>query len=115
MAQWELVAVDTDARRLTLTGDWGVERAEELHQAFLQAFDGARRLEVDMAQVSDVDLTFFQVICAATKGAADRELRAVNVPDSIAVKAEAMGFSPRHTSGNFWKGVMHGQTHHDRG
>lgn len=115
MPQWELISTGPDANLLRLSGDWGVEQAEELHQVFLQALEGARRLDVDMEKVGGVDLSFFQVVYAALKNGQGAHVGIVNVPEALAAKAAAMGFSPRHVPDNLWKGATHGQTHHDRG
>lgn len=115
MAHWELIETDPDVRLLKLSGDWGVERAEELHQVLLQAVEGAKRLHVDMEGVAEVDLSFFQIMCSALKWKKNSEFSAVNVPEGLAVKARSTGFSPGCALENFWKGAVHGQTHHDRG
>lgn len=115
MAQWELIETAPSERLLKLSGDWNVEKAEDLHKAFLHAMRDANRLQVDMGEVGAVDLTFFQVVHSALKSCKDTALEAVNIPSALARKAEMMGFSPRHISDTFWKGAVHVQTHHDRG
>ncbi len=115
MASWDVTEIQPGLRRLKLAGDWGVDKAKDLHKAFAQALDGARRVQIDMADMGSVDLSFFQVLSSARKTFAGEEITAENVPDDLAARAEAMGFNPKHASDTFWKGVVHGQAHHDRG
>ncbi|SDB03200.1 STAS domain-containing protein [Desulfonatronum thiosulfatophilum] len=106
MAQWEILNNDATTRVFKLSGRWGVESAEELHQAFLQAVDGSVLLQVDMEAVEDVDLSFFQIICGAFKTMEEGRMQFVKIPEHIISKADRMGFLPRHSSGIFGKGVQ---------
>lgn len=115
MASWDVTEIQPGLRELKLSGDWGVDKAGDLHKAFTQALDGAKRVRIDMADLGSVDLSFFQVLYSARKTFDGGEITAENVPDALAARAEAMGFNPKHVSDAFWKGVVHGQAHHDRG
>ncbi|GAB6058202.1 STAS domain-containing protein [Desulfonatronum parangueonense] len=106
MAQWEILDQDTATRVIKLSGRWGVESAEELHQAFLRAVDGPALLQVDMEAVEDVDLSFFQIVSGAFKTMEQGKMQVVNIPEHIIDKADRMGFLPRHSSGIFGKGVQ---------
>lgn len=105
MPQWEILTPDASVRVLKLSGRWGVEKAEELHRAFLQAMEGTVPLEVDLEEVEDGDLTFFQIISAAHKTAAKGRLKFVKIPEHMSTKAENTGFAPKHTPGIFGQGA----------
>jgi len=72
------------------------ERAEQLHGLFMQGMNGEHALQVDLKDVEDVDLSFFQIVSAAYKSLPKGRLRFVQVPSHIADKAEQAGFIPRH-------------------
>ena len=109
MGEWEISAPEPATRLLKLSGRWGVEGAEELHQAFThlleQATDVGVALHVDLEGLEDVDLTFFQVLGSAAKSMGSNELHFVNIPEHVMKKAEWIGFAPRHVSGIFRKGA----------
>jgi anti-anti-sigma regulatory factor len=96
MAQWETDSIDSGLQTLKLAGSWGVERAEQLHGLFMQGMNGEHALQVDLKDVEDVDLSFFQIVSAAYKSLPKGRLRFVQVPSHIADKAEQAGFIPRH-------------------
>ena len=54
---------------LVLTGELGIQRAEELHQILLHALDQAQWLEVDLSQAREVGLCCLQLICSAHRSA----------------------------------------------
>lgn len=108
MGEWEISAPEPTTRLLKLSGRWGVEGAEELHQAFTQALEqsvGDIALRVDLGDLEDVDLTFFQVVGSAAKSTGSHELHFVNIPEHVMTKAEWIGFAPRHVGGIFRKGA----------
>lgn len=115
MAQWDVTEIQPGLRRLKLSGDWGVDKARDLRDAFTRALDGAQQVQVDMAEVENVDLSFFQILCSVRKSFEDKEIMAESVSEVLAARAEAMGFNAKHALEAFWKGVVHGQAHHDRG
>lgn len=57
-------AVVSAAGRLT------VSQAGYLHQALVQAFEGARRVELALRDIREADLSFLQLLCAAHRTAA---------------------------------------------
>jgi anti-anti-sigma regulatory factor len=108
MGEWEISAPEPTTRLLKLSGRWGVEGAEELHQAFTQALEqsvGGVALHVDLEGLEDVDLAFFQVLGSAVKSMGSNELHFMNIPEHVMTKAEWIGFAPRHVSGIFRKGA----------
>ncbi|WP_031385694.1 STAS domain-containing protein [Desulfonatronum thiodismutans] len=108
MGEWAISAPESATRLLKLSGRWGVEGAEELHQAFTQALEqsvGDVAIHVDLEDLEDVDLTFFQVLGSAAKSMGSKELYFVNIPEHVMTKAEWIGFAPRHVSGIFRKGA----------
>ncbi|WP_045220223.1 STAS domain-containing protein [Desulfonatronum thioautotrophicum] len=119
MGEWTLTAPGAETRLMRVSGRWGVDAAEELHQAFLQTvnevLDAGAQLHVDLQGLEDGDLTFFQVIDSVTKSLDVQQLRFMNIPEQILNKAEQAGFAPRHVNGIFRKGVEDVQADHDRG
>lgn len=57
------------ARRLTLAGELVIYHAHALQAALVEALDGAVALEVDLAQVSDIDSAGMQLLVAAKRQA----------------------------------------------
>ncbi|GFK93427.1 hypothetical protein NNJEOMEG_01259 [Fundidesulfovibrio magnetotacticus] len=53
---------------ITLAGDCSVSRAEEIHAAFLEALRSGAPLELDLAGVTNLDLTFCQLLHALRAG-----------------------------------------------
>lgn len=119
MGEWAISIPDPSIRLLTLSGRWGVEGAEDLHKAFLrvlgQAEEDGATLHVDLGDVEDGDVTFFQILVAAARTMSPDTPRFMNIPKRLAAKAERMGFAPRHVEGIFRKGVEDGQENSDRG
>ncbi len=109
MGAWEISTPDPTTRLLKLSGRWGVEGAEELHQAFTQLLEQATdvgvALRVDLEGLEDVDLTFFQILDSAAKSMGSNELQFMNIPEHAMTKAEWIGFAPRHATGIFRKGA----------
>ena len=108
MGDWAISAPEPTTRLLKLSGRWGVEGAEELHQAFTRALEqsaGDVALHVDLEGLEDVDLTFFQVLDSAAKTIGSNELHFMNIPENVMTKAEWIGFTPRHVTGIFRKGA----------
>lgn len=109
MGEWTISAPEPATRLLKLSGRWGVEGAEELHQGFTQFFEQATdagvALHVDLEGLEDVDLTFFQILNAAARSRQADELQFMNIPEHVMTKAEWIGFSPRHVIGIFRKGA----------
>lgn len=58
-----------DRVRLTLAGEQTVNQASDLREALIQALDQGDNIEVDCEQVTGVDLTFLQLLCAAHRSA----------------------------------------------
>ncbi len=119
MGEWEISIPEPTTRLLKLSGRWGVEGAEELHRGFTQALEqateGGAALHVDLGEVEDGDVTFFQLLVSAAKTLGPEGPRFMNIPESIMAKAERMGFASRHGDGIFRKGVEDVQTNLDRG
>ena len=57
---------------LTLDGDLTVNRAEELHAMLLRALDKANHLVVKFDSITEVDLSFFQLLHSAQRTAKAR-------------------------------------------
>ncbi|PTN38420.1 STAS domain-containing protein [Desulfonatronum sp. SC1] len=119
MGEWSISAPDPSTRLLMLSGRWGVEGAEELHRGFTQALAQAvevgAALHVDLGDIEDGDVTFFQLLVSVAKSLGPDGPRFMNIPESIMAKAEQMGFAPRHADGIFRKGVEDVQANLDRG
>lgn len=49
---------------VVLEGDWLIQEAAKLKEAFANALERYKALSIDLSRVQSVDVTFFQVICA---------------------------------------------------
>lgn len=58
-----------DRVRLTLEGAVTVNRAADLRDALLKSLAQGDNIEVDCEQVTEVDLTFLQLMCSAHRSA----------------------------------------------
>jgi len=57
---------------VTVEGRLTASQAGRLHQALLKAFDRSRRVELALRDVSEADLSFLQLLCAAHRTAVAR-------------------------------------------
>ena len=101
--------------QIRLQGKMTVERASALHETFLATMRKCATTRVDLEQVEDVDLTFFQLICSGYKYAKKegKMLSVTNIPSLVALKARRMGFTRKNMDGYFWRGEEHAQENHD--
>ncbi|MFZ5452541.1 MAG: STAS domain-containing protein [Thermodesulfobacteriota bacterium] len=62
---------------LKFTGDLTIDNAQELHKALAAALDSAAAISVSFEEVTTVDLSFVQLLCAAHRSAvrADKILK----------------------------------------
>lgn len=63
-----------DRATLTLDGRLVVSAAEAIRDALLEAFSGAREVEVALRDVREADLSLLQLLCAAHRAADARSL-----------------------------------------
>lgn len=80
---------------LRLTGDWNIQQASELKTMLLKALNENGELMLDFHDVTRVDLTFFQLICAAHRWSAARGKHLSHAgpfPNAIAEHLESAGF-----------------------
>ncbi len=62
----ELETIRWDDRNiLKLRGDWTIERAGELKPALLEALANSEHIVIDMGELSGLDLSTMQLLCAA--------------------------------------------------
>ena len=61
------VVRSTESCIVRLRGNLTVEHAHELKQSILDALQGNERIVIELEGVTDVDLSFLQLLCAAHK------------------------------------------------
>lgn len=86
-------------RRLMITGGMTIQHGPELKAALLQAMAGASGVILDLREVTEVDLSGLQHICAAHRLSIVQQLRFTVCREgnrAIEAVAAAAGF-PRHT------------------
>jgi len=73
-----------DRVRVSLEGAMTVNQAAELKEALLKSLDQGDRVEVDCEHVTEVDLSFLQLLCAAHRTAmsSKKKLSIVDQDDS---------------------------------
>lgn len=52
---------------LTLSGEMDINMAEVLKKNIMNAIEQVEELKIDMENVTDIDLTFLQILCATHK------------------------------------------------
>lgn len=82
---------------IILRGDCLVNRAAEIHQVLLHHLtEGDDRTELDLSGTGRCDLSFFQLLCAASRSFADKgeclALR-VSLPEVIRKQLRQIGFA----------------------
>lgn len=109
MAEVE-VKTGPEGAEIVLQGDLNIECAGELHKVIQETLMNNEVLKIDMDRVTNVDLSFLQLVCALFKEAVREGKRLVfdPLPEKIVNKAEKMGFTEEYTGGYFWKGVADG-------
>lgn len=80
-----------------LHGDCLVNRAAEIHQVLLHHLNGPdEQTEIDMSAIGKCDLSFFQLLCAASRSFADKgkhlEVRGP-MPEAIIKQIEKFGLT----------------------
>ena len=88
-----------DARILTVKGEMTIQNASEIRSALLEAFADVEVLSLDMAEVTEIDLTGLQLLCAAHRTATtDKKSFCISGTDNETVKSmiRDAGFD-RHT------------------
>ena len=60
---------DKDRTRICLNGELTISRATELKEAMMQALAGSDTIEIDLKDVTRIDLSFLQLSCAAHRTA----------------------------------------------
>lgn len=83
---------------LKLAGEVTIPWAGELRQAFLDAFDTAATVAVDVREVASVDLTGLQLLCAAHRTSCTRGkgFRLTGERQGAFAEAVALAGFPRH-------------------
>ncbi|MFW6005662.1 MAG: STAS domain-containing protein [Desulfonatronovibrionaceae bacterium] len=99
-----------EGAEIVLQGDLNIECSADLHKVIQQTLTDNEVLKIDMQGVTNVDLSFLQIVCALFKEAVLEGKRLVfdPLPEKIVNKAEKMGFTEEYTGGYFWKGVADG-------
>ncbi len=69
---------------LALSGELTIHHGEELKKAFLNAFDAAPVVKVEIGEAEDVDLSFVQTLLSAARTAAEEEKLLVLSGDGLA-------------------------------
>ena len=54
-----------EADVLKLTGNWNIERAHELKQTLMEKLNSGDRITLDLAELTEMDLSCLQLLCAA--------------------------------------------------
>ncbi len=90
---------DSAATLLSPVGDLNVTRAGEFRQELQQALARAEEVTVDLSGVSAVDVTFFQLACAAHRSAVSQKKKLVfanaGIPEAVQRLSAEAGFA-RH-------------------
>ncbi len=84
-----------DVAFLKLRGEMTVQSTAELKACIIQAFGNVENIFLDMAEVSDVDVSSFQFLCAAYRTATllGKNLKLTgNVPLHFRMKSSSAGF-----------------------
>lgn len=115
MSEIKWMVNDKGEAQICLQGNMTVERASALHETILAAMRQCPTTRLDLEQVEDADLAFFQLICSGYKYAKKegKKLFVSSIPPLIGLKAKKMGFTLQNTDGYFWRGDEHAQENHD--
>lgn len=75
----------SDSTVVDLSGSLVVRTAKTVHESFCAAFKQAGAVEVTLTDISEVDLSFVQIVEAARRSAADagREIRLTHPADGV--------------------------------
>ncbi|MCM0083185.1 STAS domain-containing protein [Geomonas sp. Red32] len=73
-----------DKREVSISGKATVIGVANLKKVLLEELEGADVVTIDVSGVTEADLTFFQLLCAAHRFAADREKKLGIAPSSLA-------------------------------
>ncbi|MDD5642731.1 MAG: STAS domain-containing protein [Syntrophales bacterium] len=80
---------------LKFAGDLTIDNAQELHRVLLAALDNATEISLTFAEVTAVDLSFVQLLCAAHRTAirADKTLKLADPrPEVLKAAVRETGF-----------------------
>ena len=57
--------------RLSLEGELTIKRATEIRELLLESLSRSQRVEVELGEVTDVDLSYLQLMCSAHRSASE--------------------------------------------
>lgn len=86
--------ITEDHADVAVTGKCTVAQATEFKEALLSAIGGARSVTLDFSEATSVDISAFQLICAAHRSAqsAGVDMKFSPLTDSMASTIEEVGF-----------------------
>lgn len=123
MANFELKSTGS-GHRLTVSGDLTVAAAAGFRDHLLQLMEGDGPAEIDLQNITDLDLTALQLICAVHQSAIvrGRDLALYGFPGEPLIRLLAGAGFPRQAGCRrdlknecFWRGSNNEQDHPDRG
>lgn len=87
---------NSETKRIELQGEYSVERSAELKSELLDGVHNCSHLELSLAQIKEVDLTFIQIICSLHRSCASqaKEIRLGDrIPECVSAAIQEAGFS----------------------
>lgn len=81
---------------LTMAGEMTVERAVEVKAALMKAFDKVDKVVINLEKVTELDLSFLQLLCSAQQSSVIRNKRLTidnHLPEVFRQTVENAGFS----------------------
>ncbi len=93
-----------DVRLVTFIGKMVISYAHEMKAAMVEAFARAREIRLDLGEVTEIDLTGMQLVCAAHRDSINmkKAFHIVGNPGEVFTALAADAGFPRH-------GCMHGE------
>ncbi len=102
--------------KIIIHGDCPIDRAFELHQLFLHHLEKTEEgVEIDLSAVGRCDLSFFQLICAASRqfSAVNKPMRLTSsLPEAVVRQFEKAGFGAACAACDFGECFMKGTDGH---
>jgi anti-anti-sigma regulatory factor len=93
-----------EVSNLFLKGEITIESAEKLRKELLEIFADGGRFVIDLSEVTQVDMSFFQLMCASKKMLSNNMgalSYSENLPESILREAQGIGFEHFTTDERF--------------